>query len=475
LSEAFDADNIIMNLFELETPSAKDLESMNPDLVIVDISLSRLEVEDALELVNSGEACPPLILAADSWHEENAMQGVEEGAYDYVIKPVTERHMKLVIRRAIEFRNLLNFQKDHATIMEDRIHEETLEIVQTKDFLKGILDSSTLVAVILTDPNEKVLFWNKGAENIFGHSSQEMVGANVSALYPPGPFSKDAVEQLRNVVRNRSGAAHGKMKLLNKRQSVLTLSLALTPMFDAYQKVIGVLWVGLDVSETVRQNREIVNLLNEVRKTQDVAIFTLAKLTESRGEETGGHLTRVPAYCRAICNRLARRPGYEIIMDPKFVDDLARSSVLHDIGMVAMPDSIIWAPHRLHPKERELLAQHPVVGGKALEEAVNKLGENSFLKIAMEVAYYHHERWDGQGYPFKVSGNDIPIAARIVALADVYDTLTSERPNKRAISHDEARTIILAEKGIRFDPEIVDVFEEISAEFAEIRKTIAGS
>jgi putative two-component system response regulator len=465
----------MMNLYEIEPPSAHDLEKMAPDLVIVDISLSRMEVEDALELVNSGESCPPLILAADSWHEEAAMQGVEEGAYDYVIKPINERAMKLVVRRAIEFRNLMNFQQDHARILQDRVHEETLEIVRTKDFLKGILDSSTLVAVILTDPHERALFWNKGAQNIFGYSSDEIIGEDISILYPPGPFSKDAVDQLRKVARSRAGAAHGKMKLLSKQGNVLTLSLALTPMFGPSQDIIGVLWVGLDVTEGVRQNREIVNLLNEVRKTQDVAIFTLAKLTESRGEETGSHLTRMQAYCRVMCGRLAKRPGYENIMDPKFIDDLARSSVLHDIGMVAMPDSILWAPHRLHPKEKEILSHHPAVGGKALEEAVKKMGENSFLNIGMEVAYYHHERWDGEGYPFKKAGEDIPIAARIVAIADTYDTLTSEGPGKRAMSHDQACALIFADKGASFDPELVEVFMDVAGEFAEIKKTIVGS
>ncbi len=474
LNEVFEAENIMMNLYEFEIPSARDLENMNPDLVIVDISLSRIEVEDALELVNSGESCPPLIVAADLWHEDSAIQGVEEGAYEYVIKPVNPRAMKCVIRRAIEFRNLVDFHQNHARLMEDRINEETLEIVKTKDFLRGILDSSTLVAVILTDHREKVLFWNKGAENIFGYMAEEITGENVSILYPPGPFSKDAVEQLRKVARSTTGAAHGKMKLLNKQGKVLTLSLALTPMMGSDQDIMGVLWVGLDVSDSVRQNREIVNLLNEVRKTQDVAIFTLAKLTESRGEETGSHLMRIQAYCRVLCNRLAKKPGYENIMDPKFVDDLTRSSVLHDIGMVAMPDSILWSPHRLHPKEIELLTHHPMVGGKALEEAVKKLGENSFLTIAMEVAYYHHEHWDGTGYPFSKSGEDIPISARILSIVDAYDNLTTARSNKKALNHEEAVAVIVSEKGAKYDPDIIDVFQEIADEFAEIRSTITG-
>ncbi len=189
------------------------------------------------------------------------------------------------------------------------------------------------------------------------------------------------------------------------------------------------------------RNKEIFKLLHEVRKTQDAAIFALAKLTESRGEETGAHLSRIQAYCRVLCNRLSKREKYGQILTGKFIDDLVRSSVLHDIGMVSLPDSILWSPDRLHPRERELLSEHPKVGGKALEEAVKKLGEKGFLSVGMDVAYYHHESWDGTGYPFGKKGEDIPLCARIVAVADAYRRAQiGPRQESRAVSRRSVRT-----------------------------------
>ncbi len=367
----------------------------------------------------------------------------------------------------------MQLKRDHLQAVQDQVNEQTIEIIRTKDFLKGILDSSTLVSVILTDFDEHILFWNKGAENIFGYTVDEMVGASMGRLFPQDRLTLDTVAEMRRAVDVGISTAYGKMNHVAKDGRVLTMSLALSPMRDMVGDLLGILWMGLDVTEEVRQNKEIFKLLHEVRKTQDAAIFALAKLTESRGEETGAHLSRIQAYCRVLCNRLSKREKYAEILTGKFIDDLVRSSVLHDIGMVALPDSVLWSPDRLHPRERELLSEHPKVGGKALEEAVKKLGEKGFLSVGMDVAYYHHECWDGSGYPFGKKGEDIPLCARIVALADAYDDLTNARGKKVALSHAEACVRIAEGKGTLFDPELVEVFEELESEFLKIRETIS--
>lgn len=454
----------------------KLLARMRPDVLLADVSLFRKkkQVRHVIEIAKQADRPIPVILVADAWHRELAEEGVELGAYDFVEKPIEGKTVLRTIRRALEYAGLLQLKNDQERVLEDQLHEITLEVVRSKDFLKGILDSSTLVSVALTDLKDNVLFWNKGAENIFGYLAEDMVGSNIRKIFPSDRLSQETVARLREVVDGGLGTASGKMNHVAKDGRLLTISLALSPMREAGGELLGILWMGLDVTEEVRQNKEILKLLHEVRNTQEAAIFALAKLTESRGEETGAHLSRICAYCRELCNRLSKREEHHDTMTGKFIDDLARSAVLHDIGMVSLPDSILWSPHRLHPKERELMSQHPIVGGRALEEAVKKLGEGSFLSLAMDVAYYHHESWDGSGYPFGKKGEEIPLAARIVAVADAYDDLTTAKGTKVALPHKEAVAQIVEGKGALFDPELVEAFLDAETEFHKIRETICS-
>jgi PAS domain S-box-containing protein len=352
--------------------------------------------------------------------------------------------------------------------------QKFLEAIRTKDFLQGILDSSTLVSIVLTDLDQNVLFWNTGAQNIFGYSSNEMIGSKITRLYPRDSLTEETVEQLRTMVRTKSGAVHGKMQQLTKDGRKLIISLALSPMIDADGEVQGILGVGLDVTEEIRQQEEILKLLDQVQTTQDVAVFSLAKLAESRDAETGSHLIRIQKYCRTLCNQLSQMPQYCDVVTDQYTTDLIRSAVLHDIGKVAIPDSILLSHELFTVTEREIMKRHTLLGGKALEEAVMMLGEKSFLSLGMDVAYYHHEKWDGTGYPCGLKGEEIPLSARIVALVDVYDALTSERRYKRPFSHEEASLIIYQGRAIHFDPGLVDAFSDVQQEFQIIRDAISG-
>ena len=157
-------------------------------------------------------------------------------------------------------------------------------------------------------------------------------------------------------------------------------------------------------------------------------------------------------------------------MTEKFIDDLVQCSVLHDIGKVAIPDAILFNPQKFGINEYEIMKKHAVFGGKALEAAAVETGEEeSFLTLGKDVAYYHHEHWDGTGYPFGLTREEIPLAARIVAIADVYDALTTERRYKKAYSHEEACRVILEGRAKQFDPDLVDAFVAIWDEFRMIR------
>ena len=192
-------------------------------------------------------------------------------------------------------------------------------------------------------------------------------------------------------------------------------------------------------NEELVRTAETLRVKNEqLAATRDVAVYTLAKVAESRDLGTGRHLERICAYSMILANELRKEPEFCGVIDQEFLTNLRQSSPLHDIGKVSISDSILLKPGRLTPDEFSEMKNHAAIGGEILQDVVAHRNEATFLKMATVVARYHHERFDGSGYPEGLSGKAIPLAARIVALADVYDALTSERPYKQAYSPEMA-------------------------------------
>lgn len=208
----------------------------------------------------------------------------------------------------------------------------------------------------------------------------------------------------------------------------------------------------------------------DIVATQDITVFTLARVAESRDETTGKHLLRMRSYSQVLAEYLGREGPYRNQITCDFLDDLYRSSPLHDIGKVGISDSILLKPGLLTREEFETIKTHTVVGANILDEAVYHSHCGGFLAMAAMIARFHHERFDGTGYPAGLMGKGIPLPARIVALADVFDALTSSRPYKPAYSIDTAREIIEDESGKSFDPVIVKAFQACYEEFVRINK-----
>ena len=203
-------------------------------------------------------------------------------------------------------------------------------------------------------------------------------------------------------------------------------------------------------------------------ETREMLIFSLARLAESRDPETGHHLERVQRYARVLAQQLARNPKLQGQIDAEFIRLVYLTSPLHDIGKVGIPDSVLLKPGRLSSEEFEIMKTHTVLGAQTLDAALERFPEARFLRMARNIAAHHHERYDGTGYPSKLVGEDIPLCARIVALADVYDALTSKRVYKEEFSHAVAREIIVKDSGTHFDPDIVDAFVKSEEEFRRI-------
>lgn len=203
----------------------------------------------------------------------------------------------------------------------------------------------------------------------------------------------------------------------------------------------------------VKAGERVVSL-----ETRHVAIFALAKLTESRDPETGYHLERIRTYSRLLATHITEQEGFNEEMSADYVETIFLTSPLHDIGKVGIPDFVLLKPGRLSDKEFDLMKKHSEIGGDTLSAAVSEYPGVEYLRMATDIARHHHERFDGGGYPDKIAGMDIPLSARIVALADVYDALISKRVYKAAMPHDMARNIIIEERGKQFDPNVVDTF-----------------
>ncbi len=208
-------------------------------------------------------------------------------------------------------------------------------------------------------------------------------------------------------------------------------------------------------------------------ETRDVAIFAMAKLAESRDPETGAHLERVRRYSRTLAQRLAWNPAYYDQIDDNYTQLIYLTSPLHDIGKVGIPDSVLLKPGRLTAEEFDIMKTHAMIGARTLDAALHEYPGATFLQMARDIAASHHERFDGSGYPDRLRGTDIPLCGRIVALADVYDALTSKRVYKDAFGHDHARNVILEESGRHFDPSVVEAFLQCESQFIDIHRQFA--
>lgn len=207
-----------------------------------------------------------------------------------------------------------------------------------------------------------------------------------------------------------------------------------------------------DLEEAVEEK------VKEISSSQMATIYALVKLSESRDDETGAHIERTASFCRLLAQKAQAVPEYAHMITDKFIETIFNASPLHDIGKVGISDSILLKPGRLTPQEFEIMKTHVQIGYETLSKVGQQYNKNQFLTMGMDIALYHHEKWDGTGYNKGLKGSEIPLAARIMAIADVYDALRSKRVYKEAYSHERSMEIIRTSKGSHFDPVLVDVF-----------------
>jgi PAS domain S-box-containing protein len=331
-----------------------------------------------------------------------------------------------------------------------------------------VLFDTILSSIVIVDPFGKILNCNYYAERLYGYKWDELVGQDFSAVFRVHQTSLPIQEIIERVNANNGRHVEtdiprkckdGTIKFTYASYSALTSTLGETIAYSINER---------DLTDRVRLEKKLQSSFQRIKDTQSAAILGFARLTEYRDKSTGKHLERIREYTRVLAMGLAKLPKYADYITADYVEDLCLSSVLHDVGKVGIEDSILLKPGKLSLEEYEKIKQHARLGGEALKAVDQEIHRESFLTIGKEIAFSHHERWDGTGYPAGKKGEQIPLSARLVALADVYDALVSKRTYKSSLSHQEATKIITSERGTHFDPEIVDVFLEYGETFQRI-------
>jgi len=443
---------------------------VKPDVVVTDIRMPGKDGLEVLAEVRQIDDTAPVVMVTGYGDLDSAVNALRRGAHDYLLKPINADLLIDAVTKGVELARLKRLERDYRRVLEQQVEERTKELAETNDFLSGILNSSRGVSIILTDLEGVIKFWNVGAENIYGYASEEMLGQHILQLFPERDYGVQTLADMNRLVQEQRKTIQEHVRRRAKDGRELTIFTTISPMLDQSGNIKGILSLGQDMTEQFRLHRDLRESYEKIRRIQGAFIFALAHLAESRDTETALHLKRIQAYCKVLCEQLSAVGVYQDILTANFVENLMYASILHDIGKVGLPDDILFNVDKFTEPQFEIMKQHTIIGGEALEQAVRESGEDSgYLTMGKEVAFYHHEHWDGKGYPFGLKDGEIPLSARIVAVADVYDALTTQRRYKNAFSHEEACDLIIQAKGKQFDPLLVEAFLRVEDQFQKIR------
>jgi response regulator RpfG family c-di-GMP phosphodiesterase len=482
------------------------LEKEPYDLVITDLKMPGIDGRELLRVMAERFSHIPRIVLTAVDSSEDILLALKTGADDFIQKPISDFSLlNHTIQKALD-RKKLNDERTLALIQMEKANEiismlnrgfDTEEIFRLIDVsLKSIL------------PFNRMILFQRDAEN--NVVTIKLAASDRKMILTPGyqfPLREKQIAEMGGkrdvyILENaktflESHASFTEFRILLEEGILSGILMEL--VFN--EKLWGYLFFGADsiaafseehvrflrliagqisfgihrgelLSELEIHTKHLEHLVKvrtyEVLKTQKTTIFALSRLAEKRDNETGDHLHRMRNYCILLA-QLLKYSGRDEHISNQFLRDIYDSSILHDIGKVGIPDHILLKPGALTPEEFEVIKTHTTIGYDSLKEPSADLGENSFLDMAKDIILYHHERWDGKGYPHRLKEDSIPLSARIVSIGDVYDALTSRRPYKEAMSHQDAVEIMKNEL-FKFDPVLLTLFLENHGDFDRIRR-----
>ena len=380
--------------------------------------------------------------------------------------------------------NSIHYVKEYAYIQKDNFgkpikmiglnwdisknKELQKQLDEEKTRLQQILDNSPVAVAIST--NAKLQYTNKIYQDLFG----KYTGETTFDIY----YDKDKRNEIIKLLNETGEVRNFQLKANGKNGEILDLLIHFfNTEFNGEKSIIG--WL-VDISELKKIEKELSDAKNQLEKkvleqveeisnSQMTTILALANLAESRDNDTGQHIKRVQIFCKILAEELGKKEKYKGIITEKFIHYLYHASPLHDIGKVGISDDILLKPGSLNDEEYLIMKTHTTIGAETLIKVSEQYPKNDFLKIGIDLTLYHHENWDGSGYPKGLRGEEIPISARILSVADAYDTLRNRRIYKEPISHEETCEKIIKNKGKQFDPDVIEAFEKLANQFNELQ------
>lgn len=318
------------------------------------------------------------------------------------------------------------------------------------------------------DLNGNFTFVNDSMVRIFDCESQnDLLGTNFRDYIDDSKIT-DTLWSFNEIYQTNIAVSDMNWEVTKANGEICYLEVSANRINNSAGEPIGFRGIIRDITERKKMEQELLESYENIKQTRTMIILGLAKLAEYRDRNTGEHLERIMEYTRILTEALKEKTKYADYITDEYIEDVYISSMLHDIGKVGISDDILLKPAALTAEEYEKVKEHTILGGNALSAVESQVKGKSFLSIGKQICYHHHEKWNGTGYPSGLQGEDIPLSARIVALTDVYDTVTSDRVYKSAASHETAVDIIKKDAGSHFDPEIVETFLTVENRFKAI-------
>lgn len=470
---------------------------VNPDFIILDGTLRGPENRDVIEYfrsVPSTELIPIIMLSPDA-DSDSIKRGLAAGADTVLTKPIDPEEFVLRVNSLSRLHRIWRELRNERDVLgeQSRVLSALLELsalLARTDDLDSILAKTIATAAEITLCRRiSVMLPNDDRSDLYIAAAQgidERIRSNVRLRVGESIAGRVFLTGRPIILNTQEDAA----EYLDERDLRLFngLPMMCTPLC-ASERVIGVLNMTDRFHERPFSDNELsfLNLLTNctasaiqnvrTRKARDEArdsiVIALAKLAEHRDDDTGKHLDRVTIFSLKLAEALRHTPQYRSQIDDEFLWNLKRAAPLHDIGKVAIPDAILLKPGRLTDAEMAVMRTHARVGAETIRSLLDRTPDSQFLIMAEDIAVAHHEWFDGSGYPNGLCGAEIPLSARILALADVYDALRSERVYKRGMPHRKSVEIIAEESGSHFDPDIVKAFLTLEAEFERLARDLS--
>lgn len=420
------------------------------EIILLDYRVhSRITGLEILQHIRAKGINTPVIIVTGSGDEEIAVTLMKAGASDYLVKgKINAEVLEKSIKAALE-----HYEQVGSALIKEREH-----------IFKDIAIKNALNGVCIMDMSGRITYVNPSFLNMFDYAFDvEVVGREIrSLLFAPHKFD----ELLKALEEKRSWV--GELMALRKDSS------------EIYLQVLFSLVEGKDKDSPQIMGSFIdISRVRDAEKKRDALYKGIMEVFALRAEEVGnvetaGHIQRIATYTRLIAQELSKIDHFKEYIDDKYITDISYASMLHDVGKWRTPNEILLKPTELTPDEWAIIKKHPQLGVEMLLPLLKDKGSNQYLKLVESAVLYHHERWDGKGYPQGLRGEEIPLSARIVALADNYDALVSERSYRKALTHEEAVEVIKKDKD-KFDPRILQVFLENHLEFKKIKDANSGN